>query len=63
MMCDRIMPRSGRHCNRIAEFKLLVEVTGEEIELCPDCAHLYEEGGAVTYTPRRPTHAPADPFG
>lgn len=52
-MCDRLFPRSGRRCPRPAEFVLLVEMTGEEVELCPDCTNVYERSGAITYAPKQ----------
>lgn len=48
------MPRSNRGCPRPATHTLNVEATGEKVHLCPQCAHLYEQGAPITYAPRRP---------
>jgi hypothetical protein len=48
-MCDRIMPRSQRPCQRPSSSRLTVGVTGDVVELCDICAHLYEQGIDITY--------------
>lgn len=51
-MCDRIMPRSQRPCQRPSSSRLTVEVTDEVVELCDICAHLYEQGVDIQFAPK-----------
>jgi len=53
-MCDRLLPRSGRRCERPATHRLLVEATGEELDLCEVCAEMYQAGAPITYAPKEP---------
>jgi len=52
MQCDRIFPRSGRRCTKQATAVILVEMTGEEVYVCEDCARVYENEGPITYAPK-----------
>lgn len=49
MTCERIYPRSGKRCDRPSSRVLLVQLTGEEVSLCEQCAYLYEHEREITY--------------